>query len=116
MKRSAHVALVISGAILTGCSRSPRDWDSDPVETSEVLTNNTYVHGHGYYHAPYHAFFPYPYNYYFPGRGYYYGGNYGLQPDRSALSASSPSSRITHSGVDRGGFARSSSSHVSSAS
>jgi hypothetical protein len=116
MKRSAHVALVISGAILTGCSRSPRDWDSDPVETSEVLTNNTYVSGHGYYHAPYRAFYPHPYDFYFPGRGYYHGGTYSAMPERSTITSSSPSSGIAHSGVNRGGFARSSSSHVSGGS
>ena len=72
--------------------------------------------GHGYYHAPYHSFYPHPYNYYFPGRGYYHGGSYSVAPERSGISASSPSGGIAPNTVNRGGFARSSSSHTSSAS
>ncbi len=116
MKRSAQVALVISGAILTGCSRTPNGWDSDSVASSEVLTNNTFVAGRGYYHAPYHSFFPYPYNFFLPGRGYYHGGNYSIAPDHNAISASSPAASAAHGGVDRGGFARSSSAHGDSVS
>lgn len=105
MKRSAQVLLVISGAILTGCGRNTTRWD-DPAESSEVLTNNAYVAGHGYYHAPYHSFYPFPYNYYTPGRGYYHGGTYTLEPNQSGIAASSPTRAISSS--SRGGFARSS--------
>lgn len=102
--------LVISGAILSGCSDPNAGWDSEE-DSSQVLTNNTYVAGRGYYHAPYHGFYPYPYNVFTPGRGYYHGGTYTAEPDRSGISASSPA---RGTGVSRGGFTRSSSSSYSS--
>jgi hypothetical protein len=105
--------LVISGAILSGCSDPTSGWDSEG-DTSQVLTNNTYVAGRGYYHAPYHSFYPFPYNTYSAGRGYYHGGTYTSEPNRSGITSSSP---VHSTGTSRGGFARSGfshSSHVSS--
>jgi hypothetical protein len=103
--------LVISGAILNGCSRQAPDWQAQSDSaSSEIYTNNTYVAGRGYYHAPYHSFFPFPYNAFIPGRGYYHGGQYRNEPDRSGIAASSPSiGATTARSTDRGGFARSSS-------
>ena len=66
--------LVLSGALLAGCSRNERT-DSgvlDPGDTN-TYTNNTYRASHGYYHAPYHAWFPMPFGHFMPGRGYYSG-------------------------------------------
>jgi len=61
MKRSQAVILVISGALVAGChSNETGDW-SDSSST-QIYTNNQFVRGHGYYHAPYHAFYPFPYN------------------------------------------------------
>src|SRR5215213_8761039 len=74
MKKSSAVVLVLSGALLTGCdgNNSSGGWGS-----SQTYTNNHYVSGRGYYHAPYFAWYPFPYNYYDPGRrSYYHGGNY----------------------------------------
>src|SRR5580698_8030992 len=91
MKRSSAVTLVISGALLAGCdnqsTRNTGDWSSG---TNAPITNNTYVAGHGYWHAPYHSWYPYPYNYYRPGFGYYYGGSYFDHPDLSPIHISSP--------------------------
>src|SRR5690242_4614575 len=98
MKRSTAVTLVLSGALLAGCDNPPKgasdDWSSSGNDAP--ITNNTYEPGHGYWHAPYHSWYPYPYNYYRPGFGYYYGGSYYDHPETSPITAStslrSPSS------------------------
>ena len=108
MKKSSAVVLVISGAVLAGCDSSSSGWGS-----SQTYTNNHYVSGRGYYHAPYHAWYPFPYNHYDPvRRGYYHGGNYSSEPHVSAVTASRPAVASHSSGVRRGGFSirRSSSS------
>jgi hypothetical protein len=71
--------LVLSGAILSGCTR--REETAKPAKDPQTLTNDTYIAGRGYYHSPFHGFFPFPYNYYSPGMGYYRGGRYHTQPD-----------------------------------
>lgn len=97
--------------MLTGCSQ--RDEPPKPAaRESQTLTNDTYVAGRGYYHSPFHMFFPFPYNHYSPGMGYYRGGRFHAQPDltvpkptypgRSQAAASRPSQN-----VNRGGFTRS---------
>jgi hypothetical protein len=109
MKRSSAVALVISGALLTGCNSSnDYSW-----EDSQTYTNNHYVASRGYYHAPYRAWFPFPYNYYDSARRtYYHGGNYTTDPHVSNVTASQPTARratsSSHSSsVHRGGFSSS---------
>ena len=113
MKRSSTVVLVLSGALLAGCGRSGT---ADPgvadVTDTNTYTNNTYRASHGYYHAPYHAWFPMPFGHFMPGRGHYYGGNF--QPNAApapAITASSPSQNSRarmgapgSSGTSRGGF------------
>ena len=131
MKKSSVVVLVISGALLTGCDSS--DHASDNFSSgadSETYTNNHHVAGRGYYHAPYHAWYPFPYNYYDPARGYYYGGSYKSVPLVSAITASRPamrssasssfgssstrSSSPSSSSISRGGFGSSSASSSAS--
>ena len=73
------MVLVLSGAILSGCSR--REESAKAAKDPQTLTNDTYIAGRGYYHSPFHGFFPFPYNYYAPGMGYYRGGRYHGQPD-----------------------------------
>jgi len=106
MKRSKRLTLVIFGALLTGC-----DEPSDPSNSrgqygrGQSLTNNTYVPGHGYYHAPYHSWYPYPYNSYHPGLGYYHGGDFSPSPHTSPVTASRPiGSSARASFISRGGF------------
>ena len=128
MKKSSAVMLVISGALLTGCDSS--DNFSSGADT-QTYTNNHYVAGRGYYHAPFHGWYPIPYNTYDPARGYYHGGNYAATPHVSGITASKPaagnassrssffggsssrSSSPSSSSISRGGF---SSSHSSSTS
>ena len=128
VKRSSSVLLVLSGALLSGCGRAgPVDEGLiDPTDTN-TYTNNTYQPSQGYYHAPYHGWYPMPYGHFVSGRGYYYGGAFQSNPHvYPAVSASSPSqsakalsapSGSTTSGsatTSRGGFG--SSAHSTSSS
>jgi hypothetical protein len=110
VKRSTAVVLVLSGAILNGCGH--REEEIKPAaRESQVLTNDTYVAGRGYYHAPFHAFFPFPYNHYSPGVGYYRGGQFHSQPDLRVPPPTQPGRSFAtrdNAKVNRGGFARSS--------
>ena len=103
------VTLVVSGALMTGCDAQRyngggQDWSSG----DQPITNNTYVAGQGYWHAPYHSWFPYPYNYYRPGVGYYHGGIFSDAPESSPIVQSFPARGGLfggeHAGVSRGGF------------
>jgi hypothetical protein len=114
MKRSMAVTLVISGALMAGCddpTYAGRDWSSD----GQPITNNTYVAGQGYWHAPYRAWYPYPYDYYRPGFGFFHGGLYSPAPEASPILASVPDPGAKfgprgglaagdRAGVARGGF------------
>jgi hypothetical protein len=119
MKKSALVTLVLSSALVSGCDDRSQYGDPGYAALPSV-TNNTYVSGLGYYHAPYHGWFEYPYNCYRPGFGYYHGGIYTPQPHVSDIFSSPPSipsisggnggeaahfgSTGSSSGVTRGGF------------
>ncbi len=118
MKKSSVVALVISGALFAGCDSS--DDSATSWEDSQTYTNNHYAAGRGYYHAPFHAWYPFPYNYHDPARGYFHGGTFRPDPHVSKITASQPAARSStsrssssSSSVKRGGF---SSSHFSSGS
>jgi hypothetical protein len=90
-KRSSHrVALVLLGAV--GVVGGVVAWDAwrragevseagllpeapaTPVAADREYKNNEYIPGVGYYHAPYHAWYPYPYNHHDASRGYFGGG------------------------------------------
>jgi hypothetical protein len=102
MKKSALVTLVLSGALVSGCDdRNQYGYPGYAAATN--VTNNAYVSGLGYYHAPYHGWFEYPYNYYRPGFGYYHGGIYTPQPYVSSIFSSSPSISTAPGGVGGGG-------------
>jgi hypothetical protein len=62
-----------------------------PVSADQTYPNNYHLPGAGYYHAPYHAWFPFPYNYHDPARGYFAGGLWHLAPLALALNRSQPS-------------------------
>lgn len=95
MKRSKQIRLVLLGGVATGmlagCDPSTdTSYSSGQISTNGVYTNDHYVGGRGYYHAPYHAWFPHPYNYYVPGRGYFHGGYWTPQPFNSPITVSQP--------------------------
>lgn len=109
------------GLSLSACRPQPGYELEDPQTGS--ITNNTYVAGRGYWHAPFYAWYPYPYNDYRPSLGYYYGGSFHDTPHSSPITASRPgsisgsrsSANSSHaSSVSRGGFG--SSGHSSAAS
>jgi hypothetical protein len=119
VKRSRRIKLVLIGSLsagaLTGCGPSN---GTPPVSTDRVYTNNFYVPGAGYYHAPFRGFFARPYNDYDAASGrYFYGGQWGLMPHLSVTNISSPTPEMavlaenTRTDVARGGFGSSSRSY-----
>jgi hypothetical protein len=93
LKRSERIVLVLSGALAAGTVGCDQGEQAMRLSAENTYTNNHYVPGAGYYHAPYHAWFPFPYNSYSPGRGYYYGGNWNAYPDEGKEVASRPTVR-----------------------
>jgi uncharacterized protein YgiB involved in biofilm formation len=113
MKRSKSIRLVLLGGLTTavaaGCSQKPS------VSTQNVYTNNFYVPGAGYYHAPFRGWYTLPYNHFDPGNNlYFYGGQWGRQPFESITNISSPTAeavqaaQASRTDVSRGGFGGSS--------
>src|SRR5258707_11495562 len=101
MKRSRRIVLVLSGTLVTsgfvGCERSEDSGDWAPeVSESQTYTNNHYVPGAGYYHAPYHSWYRYPYNWHMDGQGYYHGGTWSSEPHQSPITASQPTPVAAH--------------------
>ena len=120
MKRSREIVLVLSGALISGALSGCKPSRKVLAEVSEsgMYTNNHFVSGVGYYHAPYHAWFAYPYNHFDPTRGYYYGGNWRAIPEQDTVTESRPTSSAVHAAnahaassksslVTRGGFGES---------
>ena len=115
MKRSKSVRLFLIGTLatgLTGCN------EKAPVSAEGVYTNNFYVPGVGYYHAPFRAWFPRPYNDYdLQTRRYFYGGQWGAVPFENITNISPPTAEsvalaeVQRTDVSRGGFGGSSRSH-----
>ena len=118
MKRSRNIRLVLLGGLsagtLAGCNAPQR-----PSATAEdVYTNNYFLPGVGYYHAPFRAWYTYPYNHFnAEQRIYFYGGQWGPEPHRSITNISSPTveaaqvAQATRSDVPRGGFGSTSQRH-----
>jgi hypothetical protein len=109
MKRSQSIRLVLLGGLsagaLTGCTQKPA------ISTENVYTNNFYVPGTGYYHAPFRNWFALPYNHFDAQKNlYFYGGQWGAQPFESITNISSPTpeavqlAQSSRTDVSRGGF------------
>ncbi len=112
MKRSKSIRLILLGglstAALTGCEQKPT------VSTQNYYTNNFYVPGAGYYHAPFRKWFPLPYNHLDAAKQlYFYGGQWGATPFESITNISSPLPEAvvlaenSRTDVTRGGFGNS---------
>ena len=120
VKRSRTIRLVLVGGVavaFSGCGPGKLP----PVVTADnVYTNNYYVPGVGYYHAPFQAFYQTPYNFYEPkSQKYFYGGQWAGNPHTSIVNISSPTPEmarlaeaqrtdIPRGAVVRGGFGSSS--------
>lgn len=84
---------------------------ADSVTVSDVFTNNHFVPGVGYYHAPFRAWYSLPYNHYDAGNSrYFFGGQWGGAPYESVVNISAPTPEAVRqvssqrSDVRRGGF------------
>ena len=120
MKRSRSIRLVLIGGLSAGAVTScgPADPTKAPVSADNVYTNNFYVPGVGYYHAPFRAWYHTPYNFYEPRSGqYFFGGQWSATPHQSITNISSPTPEVAaqaqarRTDVTRSGFGSSSSSH-----
>ena len=97
MKRSKSIRLVLIGTVaasaVTGCG--PTDPTKASLSASEVYTNNFYVQGVGYYHAPFRAWYPLPYNHFdAKSQQYFYGGQWSSQPLQNITNISSPTENV----------------------
>jgi hypothetical protein len=116
VKRSKSIRLILIGGLsagaLAGCNQKA------PVSAQNVYTNNFYVPGVGYYHAPFRAWYPLPYNHLDPQtHRYFYGGQWGAAPFENITNISSPPPQVAaqveamRTDITRGGFGRSSGYH-----
>lgn len=120
MKRSRSVQRILLGGLSIGALTTCAAAATLPRVTPEsYYTNDIYLPGAGYYHAPFRAFYPQPYNFYDAGRKmYFYGGQWGPAPHQSIVNISSPTpeaaraAQAVRTDVPRGGFGSSSRSHT----
>ena len=117
MKRSKSIRLVLLGGLsagaVTGCD--PPNEGPPEISATALYTNNHFLPGVGYYHAPFRAWYARPYNEYNPESAlYYYGGQWGAAPHVSITNLSSPTpeaarlAQAHHSPTPRQGFGSSS--------
>ena len=124
MKRSSSVRRVLLGSFSAGAIAASASAAVPRVTPESYYTNDYYIDGVGYYHAPFHAFFARPYNDYDPARKlYYYGGQWAAAPHRSIVNISAPTpeaARLAESSrtdlprmnyVQRSGFGSTSGTH-----
>ena len=99
-KRSGCVTLLLVGTVVSICGfgiySCVKDDEVSDDEVTEVqkghsYTNNHYVPGVGFYHAPWGRWFPNRYNDYDPARGYYANGAWNNARDNSPMTSSVPS-------------------------
>jgi len=119
VKRSKRIRLVLIGGLSAGALTSCGP-EANPPGTSglqAVYTNNHYLPGVGYYHAPFRAWYSLPYNHFDPHRQrYYQGGQWVESPHQSITNISAPTpeavrqaqaqaqAQAQRSHVTRGGF------------
>ena len=107
-RRSKQVALVLLGTmgVIGGvvvwdawqragrdepAAASPSDaTPAVPIVGDRTYQNNDFTPGVGYYHAPYHSWYPFPYNHYDPSRGYFAGGLWQAVPFALGMLSSRP--------------------------
>lgn len=74
------------------------------VNPDTVYPMNHFVPGVGYYHVPYHTWFPFPYNHYEATRGWYRGGHWRTtaEEDESERKNAAASGFVAGRGGSRG--------------
>ncbi len=107
----------LSAGALFGCNSNS---NRPTVTEAGVYTNNYYLPGVGYYHAPFRAWYPLPYNHFeAASQRYFYGGQWGATPHQSFTNISAPTAaavqlaQAQRTDVRRGGFGSTSHSHYS---
>ena len=122
MKRTRQLRLLLLGGGLaaganTACSPSPGR-EEPRISAESYYTNDYYIPGAGYYHAPFRAFFPYRFNHYDSARRlYFYGGRWEAAPFESPVNISAPTAEAAAAAeaarpaIVRGGFGHTGGSH-----
>jgi len=98
MSRTVFTPLLVAAGVVgiplvlgvAQCGRQPKQSNEETpptVNTETSYPNNHFLPGAGYYHAPYHAWFPLPFNHHDSARGWFRGGSWrgAAQPDASEL-------------------------------
>jgi hypothetical protein len=100
-KKSGCVTLTIVGIsvgvvalCIYSCTKDEEVSDDDVTYVSHgrSYSSNHHIPGVGYYHAPFHAWFPNRYNQHDPSRGYYYDGRWNASQHTSPIVDSTPTS------------------------
>jgi hypothetical protein len=99
----------LSAGAVTGCG--PGGSQTGAVSADNVYTNNHYLPGVGYYHAPFRAWYSLPYNHFDPqGQRYFQGGQWAATPHQSITNISAPTPEVARQAqaqrtdVTRSGF------------
>jgi hypothetical protein len=118
VKRSKSIRLVLLGGLSAGALAGCNQPQPPEVRADSVYTNNYFVQGVGYYHAPFRAWYNYPYNHFDPQqKRYFFGGQWALAPHQSITNISPPTPEVAQSAqaqrtdIPRGGFGSTSRSH-----
>lgn len=105
----------ISAGALAGCKPDAR---KAPITQDSFYTNNYYVPGAGYYHAPFRAWYSLPYNHFdTKQQRFFYGGQWAASPYESVINISSPTpeaasmAQAVRTDISRGGFGSTSHSY-----
>ena len=119
LKRSKNIRLLLLGGLSAGALSSCAPSGPGPVSTEAVYTNDYFVQGVGYYHAPFHNWYALPYNYHdAANHRYYYAGSWAEAPYASIVNLSSPTADAVRNAeairtdVVRGGFGGTGSGHT----
>ena len=103
----------ISAVAISGC-----DQGKPPLSAENVYTNNFFIAGVGYYHAPFRAWYALPYNHFDPQtQRYFYGGQWSVTACQSITNISAPTAQVaqqaeaTRTDIVRGGFGSTSHSY-----
>lgn len=87
MSRTVFTPLLVAAGVVgiplvlgvAQCGRQPKESNEETpptVNTETSYPNNHFLPGAGYYHAPYHAWFPLPFNHHDSARGWFRGGSW----------------------------------------
>ena len=104
----------LSAGALAGCD--PSSSQKARVTADSAYTNNYFLPGVGYYHAPFRGWYSLPYNHFNPQtQRYFQGGQWAAIPHESITNISSPTAEAVQKAqaqpVRRSGFGSTSRSH-----